>query len=354
MDSSSIASRDEFVPAYAMPSSNQRVLLVRRPSGVPLADDFRVEEGAAPRLQPNSGMILVRNIYLSVDPAQRGWATDTANYSAPVVIGEVMRALGVGVVVESSDAASPVGSYVYGWTGWQSYTLMRPADILTRISRSQAPLSAYAGVLGINGLTASIALRGIGSPAPGETVLVSTAAGAVGSIVGQLARRARCHTLGLTGGKEKVRRCVERFGYDGAFDYKHEDVDAALLKHAPAGVNVYFDNVGGALLDLVLRRMAAGGRIVQCGTASVPVWTPPPCGLRNEREVLTRRLRWGGFVIFDHVSRFGDELPHLISLLGTGELTYDENITEGIETAPPALEGLYSGENAGKRLIFIG
>jgi NADPH-dependent curcumin reductase CurA len=328
------------------------VLLVRRPVGIPQPQDFALDTVAVP--PPGDGEILVRNIYLSVDPAQRGWAADVSNYSDPVALNGPMRALAVGQVIESNAEGVDSGTYIYGWLGWQDYTVITPSAILTRIEAPTVPLSAYAGPLGINGMTAWLALSTIGRPAPGETVLVSTAAGAVGSIVGQLARRTGCTPIGLTGDDAKAARCVERFGYDRAINYKAGDVGAAIARAAPDGIHVFFDNVGGEILDVVLRQMQTGGRIVQCGTASVASWSPPPTGPRVEREVLTRRLNWGGFVIFDHAARFSETAHALAEMIRNGELTYEEEIEIGIEGAPGALARLYAGENQGKKLIFIG
>jgi NADPH-dependent curcumin reductase len=331
---------------------NRRILLVRRPTGVPQPADFAFEEVPVP--SPGDGQFLVRNIYLSVDPAQRGWAADAANYAKPVALGSVMRALAVGVVVESRHPDFPVGSHAYGWFDWQDFALAEPGDVLTRFDEPEVALSAYAGVLGINGLTASLAFHDLGRPSQGDTVLVSTAAGAVGSIVGQLAFAAGCRVVGLTGSDDKAALCRSRFGYDVAFNYKSGSVETLLVDSAPDGFDIFFDNVGGAILDSGLRQMRVGGRVVQCGTASVASWSPPPEGLRNEREVLTRRLAWSGFVIFDHQARFGDTMARLVALIRGGQLVYDEDLRFGIEEAPQALADVYSGRNRGKTLIDLG
>jgi NADPH-dependent curcumin reductase CurA len=204
-----------------MPDRNRRVLLTSRPVGIPQAAHFSLDE--APLEPVGEGQFRVRNIYLSVDPAQRGWANDGTNYADPVPLGGVMRALAVGVVVETRHPDVPVGLHLYGWFGWQDYAVVGPDALMTRIDSVHVPLSAYAGVLGMNGLTAHIALSRIGQPRDGETVLVTTAAGAVGSIVGQLARAAGCRVLGLTGDDEKVERCTARFGYHAAANYKRGD-----------------------------------------------------------------------------------------------------------------------------------
>jgi NADPH-dependent curcumin reductase CurA len=333
----------------ASPETNRRVLLVKRPTGIPQPDDFGFDHVA---LEPvGEGRFRVQNLYLSVDPAQRGWASDGTNYAPPVPLGGVMRALAVGVIVESRHADFPSGAHVYGWFGWQDYAVAQPADVLTLFGAPEVPLSAYAGVLGINGLTAYLALDRIGRPEAGETVLVSTAAGAVGSIVGQLARAAGCQVIGLTGDDDKVALCRDRFGYTHAFNYKAGPVETMLAEAAPTGVDIFFDSVGGDMLDAVLRVMRVGGRVVQCGTASVASWVPAPTGLRNEREVLTRRLSWGGFVIFDHQGRFPETMQALVKMIRSGSISYDEDIRHGIEQAPQALVDVYAGRNRGKMLI---
>lgn len=341
-----------FIPAFTSPASNRRVILASRPVGIPQADHFRLDE--APLDPVGEGQFRVRNIYLSVDPAQRGWANEGANYSDAVPLGSVMRALAVGVVVETRHADYPAGLHVYGWFGWQDYAVVGPESLMTRIDHVDAPLSAYAGVLGMNGLTAHLALSLIGRPIAGNTVLVSTAAGAVGSTVGQLARAAGCRVVGLTGDEAKVARCTARFGYDAAANYKEGDLAETVAALAPQGIDVFFDNTGGPILDATIRRMNVGGRIVQCGTASIANWVPTPTGPRNEREVLMRRLQWGGFVIFDHAAAYPAALAHLAPLVADGRLVHDEDIATGFAAAPGAIARLYAGENDGKSLIFIG
>ncbi len=343
--------RPTEIPAYSLPTRNRRVILIRRPQGIPMADDFAIEDVAIPEIA--DGEFLVRNIYLSVDPAQRGWVAAEANYSAPVPIGGPMRALAVGVVTQSKTPDVSVGEFLYGWFGWQDYAAVTQAAIIQRATEA-VPLSAYVGLLGINGLTAYLALTELGRPVPGNIVLVSTAAGSVGSLVGQIARNLGATAIGLTGHDEKVAACRARYGYHSAHSYKKSDWAAAVASEAPSGIDVYFDNVGGPILDAALRQMAVGGRIVQCGTASTPIWTPIPTGPRNEREILTRRLVWSGFVVFDHAKRFAAANQALVAWYQAGQLNYDEDLAQGIEQAPGALKALYAGENRGKKLIYIG
>lgn len=331
---------------------NHRVILARRPSGIPTPDDFALDVVDAP--VPVEGEFLVRNLYLSIDPAQRGWAADVANYAAPSPLGEAMRALAVGVVVRSVHPDYVAGDHLYGFFGWQTLCVAKPADVLRRVNPQLAPLSNAASLFGINGLAAWLALTRCGEPMAGETVLVSTAAGAVGSIVGQIARNLGCRPIGLTGAPDKVERCIQRFGYAAAANYRTDDIAAFLDWAAEAGVDVFFDNTGGAILDAALSRMAMRGRIVQCGTASISSWTPRSTGPRVEREILVRRLRWQGFVIFDHLAEFETAVAQLDAWRRAGSLTCDEDITDDLAAAPAALAGLYRGENRGKRLIRLG
>ncbi|WP_340314544.1 NADP-dependent oxidoreductase [Rhizorhabdus argentea] len=336
------------LPVFTHPGRNRQVVLARRPSGTPLADDFALREDDAPR--PGEGEFLVRNLYLSADPVQRGWAANPAL----TPIDAPFRALAVGVIVESRDGSFSEGDIVYGYFGWQDYAVATRAALLSHIGVPRAPLSAYAGVLGMPGVTAWLALNNLAPPRPGDAVLVSTAAGAVGSVVGQLVRAAGGEAIGLTGSAAKVRQCVERFGYTAAFNYREGDLAETLAGARPAGFEIYFDNTGGVILDTAIRAMAKNGRIVQCGTAATSSWSPPPTGLRNEREILLRTLTWSGFVIFDHVPRFGEAIAALTELMLAGKLSHEEDIDHGIAAAAGALETVFSGANAGKKLIYIG
>ena len=340
------------IPTVRMRDGNRRVLLARRPRGIPQADDFGFRED--PRPTAPDGGILVRNVYLSVDPAQRGWASAEGNYSDPVAIGGTMRALAVGVVVDTRSPEVAEGEWLYGWFGWQDWCATDPAAVVMRV-RDAIPLAASANLLGINGLTAYLALTELGRPRTGDTLLVSTAAGAVGGFVGQIGRLLGCRTVGLTGDDDKVGRCRARYGYDAAFNYKTADLGAALGAAAgPKGYDIYFDNTGGAILDTALRHMAPQGRVIQCGTAATSAWHPVPTGPRNEREVLTRRLVWSGFVVFDHAARFAEAATALAAWYRDGRLVSDEDVEEGIERAAGALEAVYAGRNRGKKLIYVG
>lgn len=331
---------------------NRQVLLVRRPQGVPAAEDFAIVEAAIPEA-PEGGFV-VENLYLSVDPAMRGWTNAEANYSDPVPLDTPMRSLAVGRVVASRTPDVAEGEHLYGWFGWQDYAAATPDSILRRVDPGAAPLSASLGVLGLNGVTALIALRRLGRPVAGETIVVSTAAGGVGSIVGQLAREAGLRTVGLTGDDAKAALCRDEFGYDAAINYRTTpDLAGAIAAAAPGGIDIFFDNTGGAIADAVFPLMRLAGRVIQCGTASVASWTPPPQGPRREREVLTKRLSWAGFVIFDHMARFEAAATELQARVADGRLRYREQVLDGIEEAPGAIGRLYSGENVGRLVIKL-
>ncbi|MCK8683312.1 NADP-dependent oxidoreductase [Pseudomonas umsongensis] len=329
---------------------NRQVVLVYRPVGVPEPRHFEVVSSPLPAL--GDGQFLVENLYLSVDPAQRGYVNDENNYAPPVPIGAVMRAMAVGRVVESRHIDFQVGEHLYGWFGWQDYWVGGPEALLRRVDPAQATLSAGAGLLGINGLTAWLALHEIGRPKANNTVVVTAAAGAVGSIVGQLAKLAGCRTVAVVGSDEKGELCLSQYGYDTYVNYRHP-LDEALAQACPGGIDLFFDNVAGSIADTVIRRMNLFGRVVQCGTMSIPVWIPPPQGPRIEREILTRRLRIEGFVIFDHIARFDEAAAELAQLFKQGQLHYAEDIDTDLALAPQALVDVYEGRNRGKKLIRL-
>ncbi|MGA2043256.1 MAG: NADP-dependent oxidoreductase [Roseiarcus sp.] len=330
---------------------NHQVVLAARPSGVAQAEHFAIVETLAQA--PEEGQILVRNLFLSVEPAMRGWIADAGNYSAPVAIGSVMRALAVGEVIESRRPDCRPGDIVTGWFGWQEMATVGAAAIVRKVTETDLPPSLALGVLGLNGVTALLALTRIGEPRAGDTVVVSTAAGAVGSAVGQIARIMGCRTVGITGGPAKAAQCRDLFGYDAAIDYKAGGIAEALDAACPDGVQVYFDNTGGAISDAVHPRLAVGARVVICGTASISAWDPWPTGPRVERHLLVKRARMQGFVLFDHMDRYEASVAQLAGWVRAGQLRYREDILDGLESCPDALAGLYRGENNGKRLIRL-
>jgi NADPH-dependent curcumin reductase CurA len=331
---------------------NRQIRLVARPRGIPQAEHFALV--TEPVAAPGQGDMLIRNRYLSVDPAQRGWANDEGNYSAPVPLDTPMRALTVGEVLESNTPAFRAGEFLYGWFGWQTYCVAKPDAVLRRVDPSALPLNANLSLLGINGLTAYLAFHGLGDPKPGEHVLVSTAAGSVGSFVGQLASIAGCRAVGLTSSAEKAALARTRYGYQDMIDYrKATDLAAAIREACPEGNDVFFDNTGGPIADAAIRSMRLRGRMIQCGTAANASWTPVPTGPRSEREILTRRLRWSGFIIFDHVAEFEAAASRLTQFALDGKIVYDEEILPGLEHAPGAIAQLYRGENHGKLIIAV-
>ena len=330
---------------------NRQVLLKSRPTGIPQAEHFELVDGPVP--QPREGQVLVRNVYLSVDPAMRGWVNAAANYSEPVPVGGVMRSLAAGRVVSSRHPDYRAGDLVSGWFGWQDLAAVDPAAIDTKIPDASLPLSAWLGVLGINGITAYFGLLDIGQLADGETVAVSTAAGAVGASVGQIAKIKGCRTVGIAGGSSKTRLCLDEFGYDAAIDYKAGDIDGALAAACPQGIDVYFDNTSGPISDAVMRHLRVGARIVVCGTASIANWDPFPQGPRVERHLLVKRARMQGFVVMDFKARYPVAQAALAKWVREGRIRYREDVLDGLEQAPGSIAGLYRGENLGKRLIRV-
>ncbi len=334
-----------------MPTTNRQVALKARPTGIPGPEHFEIVERPVP--EPRDGEVLVRNIYLSVDPAMRGWLSAVGNYSAPVAIGEVMRSYATGRVEASTTPAYRPGDYVTGMFGWQEYAAVDAKTIQRTITDLELPLSTSLGVLGLNGMTAYFGLLEIGQPKPGDTVVVSTAAGAVGSCVGQIAKIKGCRTVGIAGGAQKVRLCLDEFRYDAAVDYQTSEFATALAHACPDGVDVYFDNTAGPISDAVLPRLRVGARVAICGTASISSWDPVPQGPRVERYLLVKRASMRGFLGADFTDRFAEAQQVMSGWIRAGLVRYREDILEGLEAAPGSIAGLYRGENLGKRLIRL-
>jgi len=331
---------------------NRQVILVSRPDGIPQAGHFELRDGSVP--ETGDGQFLVRNLYLSVDPAMRGWVSAVANYSEPVALGSVMRAIAVGEVIESRHPDYAAGELVCGLFGWQEMAASDGSDVWFKHDPTLAPISTALGVLGINGLTAYFGLLDVGQPKAGETVVVSTAAGAVGSAVGQIARIQGCRTVGITGSDDKVALCREAFGYDAAVNYHGDDLDGDLAAACPDGIDVYFDNTAGRISDAVYRQLNVGARCAICGTASISSWEPWPEGPRLERHLLVKRARAQGFLLFDFQDRFAEARMQLAAWLADGRLSYREEVLDGLDHAPGAIARLYAGENRGKLLIKVG
>jgi NADPH-dependent curcumin reductase CurA len=334
-----------------LPTANRQVVLTSRPVGIPQAGHFALKTTAVPALR--DGEVLVRNEFLSVDPAMRGWVNATANYSDPVAVGDVMRSFAAGRVLASRNARYAEGDAVMGILGWQDYAVTDGRAIRRKVMESDLPLSLSLGVLGLNGVTAYFALTEIGEPRPGDTVVVSTAAGSVGSAVGQIAKLAGCRTVGIAGGATKVKLCLAEFRYDAAVDYRAPTFAQDLAQACPEGVNVYFDNTAGAISDAVHTHLAKRARIVICGTASVANWQPWPQGARVERHLLNMTARMEGFLIWDYEHRYQEAVTRLAAWVRSGELRYREEILQGLAQAPDAIAGLYRGDNLGKRIIQV-
>jgi NADPH-dependent curcumin reductase CurA len=326
---------------------NKRVLLASRPSGWVSEADFRVEE--APLPQPAQGEVLVRNLWLSLDPYMRGRMSDAKSYVKGVELGEVMVGQTVGEVIASKNEKFKEGDKVLTQLGWQLYGTTKEA---MRVDERRAPLSCYLGVLGMPAMTAYFGLKEIGQPKAGETVVVSAASGAVGSVVGQLARLWGCRAVGIAGGAAKCGYVRNELGFDACIDYKAGNLAAALKEACPKGVDVYFDNVGGEVFDTLLARMSLHSRVVVCGLISDYNATQP-YAIRNWRAVLVNRIRLQGMIVFDWKERSGEALDALAGYFGQGRLKYRESVLEGLENAPRGLIALLKGENFGKQLVKL-
>ena len=328
---------------------NRQVLLASRPQGAVTPDNFRIVDTPLPAV--GAGEVLVRNEWLSLDPYMRGRMNDVKSYVPPVQIGEVMVGQTVGEVIESKDAQLQPGDRVLTQLGWQLYGVARAKDV-SKIDTRRVPASCYLGVLGMPGLTAWFGLHEIGQPKAGETVVVSAASGAVGSVVGQLARIGGCRTVGIAGGKAKCDYVVNELGFDACIDYKAGNLLADLREHCPKGVDVYFENVGGAILDTLLRVMNLRSRIVVCGLIAEYNATEP-YGYKMLRSVLVNRIRMQGMIVFDWKDRYGEGIKGLAGYLADGRLKYRESIVDGIDNAPAGLIALLKGENFGKQLVKL-
>ncbi|WP_071673106.1 NADP-dependent oxidoreductase [Nioella nitratireducens] len=331
---------------------NTQVILARRPVGVPKPEHFELRETDVPALQ--EGQCLIHTSHWSVDPAMRGWANDVPNYSPPVALGDPMRSFAVGEVIASRHPDYAEGDVVEGLLGWQTHVVTDGANIGHKVTETDLPRSYALGIMGLNGTTAYFGLRETCAAKAGDTVVVSTAAGAVGSAVGQIAKVMGCRTVGIAGGAEKTRQCLAEFGYDAAIDYKSEDVATAIAAACPDGVDCYFDNTCGPITDAVMTKLAQGARITICGTAAITEWDPLPIGPRVHRQLLVARARMQGFLIFDYMDRLHEARDALAGWLRAGKITVREHILDGPGAAPGAIEMLYKGENTGKLIIKVG
>ena len=330
-------------------TDNTQVRLARRPSGLPTDEVWDMTTEPVP--EPGEGQFLLRTEYVSLDPAMRGWMNEGRSYIPPVQLGEVMRAGVVGEVVASRNERFAEGAHVVAMTGVQEYALSDGKGVQV-VSADAAPLPTYLGTLGMTGLTAYFGLLEVGQPKEGETVVVSGAAGATGSVVGQIAKIKGCRVVGIAGGQDKCRMVVEELGFDACLDYKAGDLKAGLRREAPDRVDVYFDNVGGEVLDTVLPGMAMHGRVVLCGAISQYNADGAMTGPSNYMSLLVNRARMEGFVVFDYADRYGAALREMAGWLAEGKLQSRETVVEGgVRAFPQALLRLFAGENTGKLVL---
>jgi NADPH-dependent curcumin reductase len=333
-------------------TTHRRIVLARRPPGEPAESDFRLEEVAVP--EPRERQVLVRVIYLSLDPYMRGRMRDAASYAAPVGLGEVMTGGTVGEVIESRHPDFKAGDIVEDRLGWQEYAI-GGGPMMRKVDPSIAPISTANGILGMPGMTAYFGLFEVGAPKPGETVVISAASGAVGQAVGQLARIAGCRAVGIAGGPTKCAFVKDTLGFDAAIDYKTEkDLDAALTAACSNGIDVYFDNVGGAISEAVFRNLNFFARVSLCGSVSQYNVSSPELGPRQLFLFVGKRVRLQGFIVSDFRDRFAPAMRQMGEWVRSGRLKYKEDIVEGIEKAPRAFIGLLKGENFGKLQVRLG
>ncbi len=337
-------------------SANRRFLLVRRPDGAPVAKDFKLASEDTPALA--DGQFLIRNHYASLDPAMRGWMDDAPSYMPPIPLGDAVRASTVGEVVESRADGFPVGQWVSGLNAIEEYSVGVAGGFSAAIDPTIVPSPTnFLSVLGAVGMTAYFGYIEVCKPQPGDVVLVTGAAGAVGSLVGQIARiKGASKVIGIAGGPEKCARLVERYGFDAAIDYRGKDVaalSAELASHAPGGVNIIFENVGGDILDAGLNTLAMNARIGLCGLISEYNNKAEKTGARNIWQLIVKRATIQGLLVADYVPRFGEGIVQMAAWMREGELVFDEHIDEGIDNALPAFLRLFSGSNDGKMILKL-
>src|SRR5436190_16942242 len=332
-----------------MPERNRQVLLKRRPEGMPVAGDFDIVD--APLPEPKEGEVLLRGIYLSLDPYMRGRISGMRSYAKPTEIGDVIEGRVVGQVARSNHPDFREDDYAFGGYGWQLYSAV-PGNSLLKLAPAETPISTALGILGMPGMTAYIGLSDIGQPKSGETVVVSAASGAVGAVAGQLAKRQGARIVGIAGGADKCRYVTDELGFDAALDHHGPDLGAALDAACPRGIDVYFENVGGAVQQAIFPRLNDFGRMIMCGMISEYNDTTPRPG-PNLMSVVRKRLRIQGFIVSDDWQRYGEFRAVAAPLVKSGQLRYREDIVEGIDNAPAAFIGLLQGKNFGKLLVRL-
>jgi NADPH-dependent curcumin reductase CurA len=331
---------------------NHQWRVAARPDGLIKDSDFRWAEEAV--REPGENEVLVRTTYLSLDPTNRVWMNDADSYLPALALGDIMRGAGIGVVAASRSARFAEGDVVQGLLGWQEYAVTNGDELLKLPKNAGLPLTAFFGLLGHIGLTAYFGLLDIGEPKPGETLVVSTAAGAVGSLVGQIGKLKGCRVVGLAGSDSKCRWIEDELGFDAAINYKTENVAEALKRHCRGGIDVYFDNVGGEILEAVLNQINMRARIALCGAITQYNASAPSPGPSNLSNLIMKRGRMEGFICFDYVDRAAEASGELIKWLLQGKLKYRVDVVDGLENAPGALRKLFDGSNTGKLLVKAG
>jgi NADPH-dependent curcumin reductase CurA len=325
--------------------------MAAHPAGALGDEHFDLVEEPVP--DPADGEVLVRTLYLSLDPAIRVWMNGVDTYVPGIHVGDVMRAGGLGEVVRSRNPAYAEGDLVFGMMHWSDFYVARSGpDGLTPVPR-QEPLTAYLSVFGVTGLTAYFGLLDIGRPEEGDTVVVSGAAGATGSVAGQIAKIRGCRVVGIAGGPEKCAWLTDELGFDAAIDYKSQDVSAGLRETCPGGIDVFFDNVGGEILDAALGQLALHGRVVLCGAISQYDTAELAPGPRNVINLIPQRGRMEGFILLDYRDRFLEAIPQLMQWVEEGRIRYAEDVVDGLENAPAAFRRLFTGENTGKLIVKV-
>lgn len=330
--------------------NNHQFRLAARPVGLPKRSDWNLTE--EPVREPGPGEVLVKVLYLSLDPAMRGWMNEGKSYIEPIKIGDVMRAYGAGRVIASQNPAFSVGDHVTGAFGVQEYAIS-DGNGMNKIDPRMVPVPVYLSALGVTGLTAYFGLLEVGQAKSGDTVVVSGAAGATGMVVGQIAKIKGCRAVGIAGGEQKCTYLTKELGFDAAIDYKTEDVSKALRRHCPNGIDVYFDNVGGEILDAVLAQLARKARVVLCGAISQYNTTTGIKGPSNYLSLLINSARMEGFIVFNYASRYGEAIREMAGWMKAGKLKSKEDVVEGFQTFPDTFLKLFRGENFGKLMLKL-
>lgn len=335
-----------------MTAESRRIVLAARPTGMVDASTTRLETVPVPSPEPGEAVVRVR--YLSIDPTIRTWMDDAPGYMPPIELGAVVRSGGIGEVVASASDLYAVGDTVFGMLGWQDHAVVDEAGNTAQVIPEGVDLKATMSVFGVTGMTAYFGLLDVGEMQPGDTVVVSAAAGATGSVVGQVARlRGARRVVGIAGGPAKCRFLVEDLGFDGAIDYKAEDVDERLSALCPDGIDLYFDNVGGAILDACLQHLAMRARVVCCGAISAYNDRSGGHGLKNTFRLITERARMEGFLVLDYLDRFPEAQAEMFGWVADGQVRHAEHVVEGLEHAPDALNLLFTGGNTGKVVVAV-